>query len=306
VWAVPIVTRAHFHGFPLRTRSAWRHLHCFSCQPLVRLGVEREALEAFFSWRGDGASVIELGYLPARGPVHEAFVDVTGERAAVTDAYTRAFLARAEDADTYLARVLSGDRRRRLRRLERNLGTAGPVRYAAPAGEGELTNWLDQFLALEARGWKGSAGSALASTREGARFFREIGLAAFRRGRLLMSGLYAGDAPIALFTGFLARDGVVAFKSAMDERYARHSPGVLLLLHVIERVHQSDPPMRWLDTSSAADSPLKQLFSERLPIHTLLLPAPHHPGAELVIAGLPLLKWARRQLRALSGPTSEE
>jgi hypothetical protein len=184
-----------------------------------------------------------------------------------------------------------------LRNRARQLSKLGTVEHRLLTDGEELPRWTADFLELEARGWKGKAGSALASTPGGAAFFSDVVRHAFERNRLMMMGLFIDERPAALFSGFLAAGGVVSFKTAMDESLARCSPGVLLMTDVIRQVHQLPPAFRWLDSCSSSDSTLKQLLGERLPVHSLLLAA--RPGglAEALVAGAPLLRWGWRRLR---------
>ena len=295
--------RARLPYLPVEVLRLWRHLHCYSAQPLVRAGVEREVLEALVAWfdARPGRRLLELALQPARGAWHDAIYDVLEERAQVQDVCTRAFVTRAADATSYFSRALSGERRRVLRRCARHLGAAGPLRYRRVTTACELPFAVEQFLRLEASGWKGQEGSALASSPQGARFFADVAQAAFARDRLLLWALDVGDRPVAMFAAFRAAGGVFSFKSAMDEQHARFSPGTLLFLHVLEELHQLPADAAWLDTCSSWSSPLKLLCTERLPLATLMLAAPRRLDAQLCLGALPLMRQTRRWARHLLG-----
>jgi CelD/BcsL family acetyltransferase involved in cellulose biosynthesis len=56
---------------------------------------------------------------------------------------------------------------------------------------------LDEGLALEASGWKGDAGTAMASNPTTDRFYRSVARALSRRGQLRLSSMYADGALVA-------------------------------------------------------------------------------------------------------------
>jgi CelD/BcsL family acetyltransferase involved in cellulose biosynthesis len=204
---------------------------------------------------------------------------------------------RPGDGERYLERVLSGDKRKKLRRAEQRLAETGPVRYSELAADGDIDAWLAEFLRLEASGWKGREGTALVCSEVDRDFFLGVAREAFRRRRLMMLGLHAGDQGVAQLCNFLAGDGAFAFKVAFDEAYARFSPGVLLELENIRLVH-ARPTLRWMDSCSAAGESLaKQLWADRRVILTLLVETGRAPGA-FFLAALPLLRWLRRRLSA--------
>src|SRR5438105_2357806 len=79
---------------------------------------------------------------------------------------------------------------------------------------------IERFLALEASGWKGRAGGALACSAASLRFGREVLGEAARRGRLHMVGIDCDGQPIARRYSILAGEGAYAYKTAYDEAYA--------------------------------------------------------------------------------------
>ena len=71
-----------------------------------------------------------------------------------------------------------------LRRQFARLSELGEVRFERRTDAEGLECWVDEFLALEHSGWKGSAGSALASHHATAQLFREALAGAAAQQRL--------------------------------------------------------------------------------------------------------------------------
>jgi CelD/BcsL family acetyltransferase involved in cellulose biosynthesis len=290
--------RRHFRRIPIL--GLWQHLHCFSCTPLLRAEDPTICLEGMFNWaRRDprGAALMELNHVAGEGPFHRALTDFLFERDLLTfpvESWTRAFWQARENADSYLRLALSPSGRQDFRRKRKRLGELGRLELRALDMGGAIDVWIQQFLELEASGWKGKMQTALAAAPAEREFFREIARAAFQRGRLQMLGLFLDDQPIALKCNFLAGDGAFVFKVAYDESFSRYSPGAVLELDNIDLCHRSAPAVRWMDSCAAHDHPMwNRLWFDRRPMQTLLISTGTRWG-DLVVSMRPLLRWLGR------------
>jgi len=278
--------------------SLWQHAHCYVCTPLVRADAARECMVEFFQWLRSGganASLLELRCISGDGRFHKLLVDLSNElglRSCITDIFTRGLWRERNDKNTLPESAVPGELRRRLRRKERRLSERGRVEHLAMRPEDDIGRWIDEFLRVEASGWKGQRGSALASSEADRRYFTEIATSAFRRGRLLMLGLNFDGLPIARRCAFVAGEGSFAFKTAYDEEFADFSPGAILEMDSIRQL-QTLPAVRWMDSCATPDNVLvNRLSNDRKTIQSLAVGG----GAlgELVVSGLPLLQWATR------------
>jgi hypothetical protein len=240
---------------------------------------------------------MELGCISGDGPFHKMLVDLTNEIGLltwVTDIFTRGLWSDGYDRKTNPESAVSGDLRRRLRRKEKRLSERGHVEHLAIRSEDDVGRWIDEFLQIEASGWKGQRGSALASSESGRRYFTEIATSAFRRGRLLMLGINFNGRPIARRCAFVSGEGSFAFKTAYDEEFANFSPGAMLEMDSIRQL-QTLRGVRWMDSCAAPDNFLvNRLSNDRKTIKSLAVGS----GAlgELVISGMPLLRWTNRRI----------
>jgi Acetyltransferase (GNAT) domain len=185
----------------------------------------------------------------------------------------RPFLHRRSDP-TYAAEWVDkkhlADLARRRRQLSRTLGC--PVDTVDRAAGGLEAAAIDEFLDLEASGWKRRTGTSLRCRPGHDQFFRELSRGFAEQGRLMLLRLQSGTQVLAQSTALLAGPGQFGFKKAYDEAFARWSPGTLLDLDVLMWFHHT-PQLRWLDTCSPTDAPSgSPLFGDRRAISTLLLP----------------------------------
>jgi CelD/BcsL family acetyltransferase involved in cellulose biosynthesis len=271
----------------------------------LRRGHARECLAAFLRWmrtRPCGASLVEWGLVAADGAFQEALAGALEDsraRSFVAHKISRALLRPRADAEAFLAAALPAKSRKEFRRLERRLAESGELRYTAAASDAEIERWIDDFLLLEAGGWKGARGSAFNCTDENRAFFSRIAREAARRGRLMMLGLHVGGRPVALKCNLLAPHGSFAFKIAYDEAYARFSPGTLLELENIRRFHLR-PELQWMD--SCADPEhfmVNRLWLDRRELVTMMTATGRSAG-DVVVTVLPMLRRFYRSLRFAS------
>lgn len=279
----------------------WRHLYGFLQTPLVRADAAELCLDALFRWlhsEASGIDLIEIDQLDTDGAFFAHLVNHlnrAGHSFQVGDGFTRAFFRPRADAQAYLSEALPGDHRKTLRRRERRLAEIGRITYRMLEPGDDLEPWLAAFLQTEAGGWKGQAGTSLASKAVDRQFFETIAREAHRRGRLGFLAMHLDGRPIAWQCTFRAGDGAFAFKTAYDEAYARFSPGILLQLELIRRLHQPGAP-EWLDSCADADSYLNDLWIDRRTIQTVRIGI--GTAGEFVGAALPLLRWIKRCARS--------
>jgi CelD/BcsL family acetyltransferase involved in cellulose biosynthesis len=302
---VPLERTKGFKGLPLPAFTSWRHRHMLLSTPLVRQQGATETLDALVEWlkkAPEGAEIAGMQHLVKDAAFHRMLVEVlkdAGIRPLAVDSYQRPVLRRRRDADTYMAENISAKDRTELRRRERRLVEQGALSYVALEGGEDVGRWIEEFLQLEASGWKGKEGTALACTEANRRFATEIFAAAYQRGRLHIVGVDLDGKPIARCTSFIAGPGSYAFKPAYHEAYAKFSPGIIAEVARIRHFHGM-PEVRWMDSfTDAGNTVMSRLWSDRITVESIAF-GTRITGA-LTVAAWPFLRWAKSQgRRALS------
>ncbi len=289
------------HG-GLKVRSLWKHSYCFLCTPLVRQGVAVDTLRTIWNWLEkdrQGPAVWEMPHVAADGPFQQALVDVTLERKALTyvaHQYNRALLRPRENAEAYCAAHMTCHNRQELRRQRRRLSERGRVEVRTSTPTQDMGVWADQFLALEAGGWKGKEQSALAAAEADATYFRLIVAHAAVKNQVGFLGLFLDDRPIALKVNFLSGAGSFSFKIAFDESLSKFSPGVQLELENIDWVHQQRG-VEWMDSCAKPDHfMIGRLWGQQRTIQHLVLSTGRRWG-DLGVASMPAIRALRRLFR---------
>lgn len=265
---VPLQRARRYGRHPLPHLAVWLHANAFLGAPLVAQGAEEAFWEALLDWadRNPGAALfLHLAALPLDTALTEALMVVGGRQArqiALVHHEERALLSSSLGPAAYLEQALSGKKRKELRRQHARLAEQGALAFTRRDDAQGVDVWIEQFLALEARGWKGSAGSALACAAETAGLFREAMTAAAQRGCLERLSLELDGQPIAMLASLIAPPGAFSYKTAFDEGFARFSPGVLLQLENLALLERAD--VQWADSCAAPDHPMiDALWCER-------------------------------------------
>ncbi len=304
----PIEPVAGYSRLPVRYLATWMHEHCFFAAPLIRRGSEKEALPALFDLvEGEGA-FLRLRHLDAGGPICAAAIDAatrTGRLASPSARYRRALLLAGYETDAYLREALNGKKRKELRRLRARLEAEGRVSFETLIGRDDLSLWMQDFLILESSGWKGRAGTALASKAESRAFFAAALERAFDAGALDFHRLAVNDRPIAMIVNFVGSGGAYSFKIAYDEGFARYSPGVMLEIDMM-RALEKRAGFSFVDSCAAPDHPMiNSLWRERRAIEALNVSG-KSAGAKILFRILTGLERAGERMRGKQGETAEE
>ncbi len=280
--ALAPVVRTRLGGIA-RAWQVWTHPYAPLGTPLLRRGRENEALEALLDLIGRDRAVV-IPDLSLDGVVAETLVTVAaagGRSVSHLDRHQRATATRGS-GDVHTA--LSRRHRKDYARLERRLAEQGAFERVAAARPAEVQAGFPRFLSLEASGWKGRRGTALASTTAVMQFARE---AVFMRndGRVRIDSVTLDGRPVAMVVSLVERSTLFTWKIAYDERLAAYSPGAQLMLGLPATVFGATE-VRSIDSCAAPDHPMiDRLWPERRPMATVVIGPRPSPG---VVLGLGL------------------
>ena len=274
---MPVRIAPNYGRSPVRHVTNWRHHHCFLGTPLIRHEHGVVAWRALLSVLDEAewaCGFFHLSGIVEDGATHQALQMAAAEMGRPCDTVhgiKRALLATDLSPHEYYERTVRKKKRKELNRLSCRLAELGnfTVRHLAHAEE--VGQWCDAFLELEAAGWKGKGGTALASHSETELFFRTLLHDAFAAGRLEMLRLELDGRALAILVNFITPPGSFSFKIAFDESYARFSPGVLLQLENLQILDRHD--IEWMDSCAVEDHPMiNSLWSERRSIIRVTVP----------------------------------
>ncbi len=277
VGILPLVTGERYGRLPVATLSNWVHLQCYNGGPLIRTGCEVGFWTSLFDLldRSDWAGkLLTLRLVYADGPVRQG-LDMATKIARrdyhVAQSYDRALLASDVDPETYIERTVRSKKRKEFRRQAKRLAELGAVKFEQLGWDDAIMDWCDQYLELEACGWKGEEGTALGADTASAAFFRETMRDAHALGRVDFLRLTLDDRPIAMLINLRSPPMLWSYKITYDESLARFSPGVLIELETIAQIMR-DPKIARADSCAKPDHPMiNKLWGERQSIEQLTI-----------------------------------
>lgn len=267
------------YGLKLPVLVGWTHPYAPLGVPLV----EREAAEPVI-----GAFLAHLAAEPALpGLLLLPFLPENGRFAAALDAilrraqipaadfnrHRRALLAADGDRSLYVEHALAARKHKELRRAGRRLAEMGAVLLTSAVQPAAVAAALEDFFALEARGWKGRVGTAAADDDDLRRFVRAAVDALAAQGKVAVNRLLLDGRAIAAAVILRSGDGAWFWKIAYDESFARFSPGVMLTVALTEQLAE-DLTIAQSNSCATADHPMiDHVWRERLPLCDRLIAA---------------------------------
>jgi CelD/BcsL family acetyltransferase involved in cellulose biosynthesis len=260
------------YGVKLPVLVGWSYPDAPFGVPLV----EREAAEpviaaclAHLAATDTLPGLLLLPLLSETGPFATA-LDAIMRRAQMPAAdfnrHRRALLAPSGDRSRYLEDALSPRRNKELRRIGRRLGELGALLFSVATEPSSVTAAIEDFLAVEASGWKGRAGTAATENDALRRLLRAAmdGLAA--EGKVAVNRILIDGRAIAAAIRLRSGRAAWFWKIAYDESFARFSPGVLLTIALTEELLE-DAAVAHADSCATADHPMiDHIWRERLPL----------------------------------------
>jgi len=278
------------------------------CSPLLDRDASLEAATRLLQQARDaGAHALVLNDVALDGAAMQSLNQVLsrdGLKPRILSSYIRASLDATQDADAMLRDALGAKKLKELRRQRHRLEEHGPVAFEVARSPDEIKLALETFLQLEASGWKGKRGTALVQHDGDAAFIRRAVPALAETAQCEIVTLRAGTTPVAAGIVLRHQDRAFFFKLGVDERFARHSPGVQLTLDLTRHLC-ADPAIASADSTASADHPMiNPIWRGRFAIGDVLIPLRRNdPVVALIHAALVGLnaahETARRVVRRL-------
>jgi CelD/BcsL family acetyltransferase involved in cellulose biosynthesis len=306
---LPVVTpRFAFVGGKAR---GWLSHYMVDGAPLLDAACAADALGAFLAWLGcadRGAAAMLFPGVDADGPFAALLREVASRDGLAFERLslrTRAVLRPRAEAGSADERAAGLRARKELQRQERRLMESGALTQRVATSRADVRDAFEHFLALEARGWKGRAGTAMMQDPSAAAFARSAMRALAGEGRCRIDLLELDGAPIAATIELRAGATTSFWKIAYDEQHARFSPGVQLAARLSAR-HLAEGDAGLVDSCAETGHPMiDRLWTERMRVVDLVIgTTPERASAAGLIVRRERLRraardWAKRAYKAL-------
>ncbi len=277
--------RIPLRAWALPTHDHWVATDAIAAQDEARLALVPTVVD-FLRRHPEGRELLVLGPTPESANLREGLQWMRKGEYCERLATPSNFFDCAVPYDQLMER-LTKHFRRNLRSHRNKVQLLADVRFVNVVGQEGLEAELDNFLAVEASGWKGrdGAGSAIRLRPNLVAFYRDLVRTMHGpEDRCEINALYAEGRCIA--SQFCVRTGeeYTILKIAYDEAFARLGPGQVLLERTMERCCD-DPGITRLDLVSDA-SWFRDWQTQRMPMQQ---------------ASVAINRWSGRPLISLLG-----
>ena len=225
----------------------------------------------------DLPNIVALDAMGEGSATMQALVRVLQSRRSAPFVFSRSrrpHLASALEGKAYLEQAFSSSTRKKLRQHRRRLAAKGELKSVVVSEPTAVRTVIDDFLKLEASGWKGREGNAILNYPARAQFARAMIGALADQGQAAIHMLTLDGRPVSM--QIVLRAGTCAFtwKTAYDETLQDVSPGMLLLEDYTVAL-LADPNVSDVDSCSFDDSGYMAAWTERAEISNLWFDVRH-------------------------------
>lgn len=240
------LTRQNLRKFlPITISSATLNRHSFLSSPVVRRDNPDPVLHALFdaiAAEPKLAKTVRLRKATAETPMADLFSRVLAARQSrlgtVRERERPSINKKNFEGSFSVAR--GGKMRRELRRRRKRLLEDYDVTEVSYRGLADIDAVVENFLTLEASGWKGTKGTAIASSADDANFTRSWLTALAAEGDLRIEILRVDGTIIAMLVRAACGDRCFVWKFCYDEKYAAYGPGTLVWEQATKEILSDD------------------------------------------------------------------
>jgi len=274
------------NSIPIPIAQTWDSGFLFSGTPLISQTNPQNALTSLLEDARSkmGARAVLFKKVQANEKFDATLKQIPGEsifRFQTFNQHQRAALFCQGDYDSWLLENFSRKRRKEYRRLRQRLSEIGELKShtwrapnADPQSVSTLNIWIEEFLQLEASGWKGQSGTAVACSKEQSTHLRAALLQMAENNSLLFWKITLGDKVIASMFGFVERHQAWLGKIAYDETLTQYSPGVMVILDATKDLFAREN-ITVADSSADPDHPMiNNIWRDRIDVADYLIATP--------------------------------
>lgn len=143
--------------------------------------------------------------------------------------------------------------RRELRRRRKRLEALGALQFEEYNSVDDLEVHFEEFVTVEATGWKGQTGTAIRCEPDAKRFWWNLARESAQQNTLRLHLLRLNNNVISGQLGIVWGGRYYCLKVGYDEAYRQYGPGALMTQHTIQRCFD-DPCIKVYDFAGEAQS----------------------------------------------------
>jgi len=282
---------------PLRHLRAWQTPHTYLDAPLLRADRAEAALDLFWNFLTHGDHEwhgVEFSRFPHAEAMTDLF-DRTAHDQGITclqgRVWERACLNLHSGTAQESTQFLTLKRLKSLRRGWRELEKQGDVRFEIVNDPHRTADCAEEFMRLESLGWKSSVGTAIASSLEHQRFFREMITQFNAREEVFFTRLLINEEAVASVVHLKSGNAAYAFKLGWNPAMERGCPGFQLKLKTAMHAAEQLPELQLVDSCSSPGSFIERVWPHRRKFCNRVYVS--SPVGQLASSMVSSLRWVR-------------
>jgi CelD/BcsL family acetyltransferase involved in cellulose biosynthesis len=265
--------------------------HAYLATPVVDREEGNAAVAAMLGYIAQDAALpklVALDPIRSSGPTMRALAHALEARETPLCTLSegrRPMLASELDGKQYFEKALSASSRKKLRQHRRRLEEKGALKICVSDTLEAVRGAFEDFLKLEAAGWKGRRGTALMCSAAEVEFARNMIAALAQRGDASIYSLSQQGRTVASQIVLRAGSAAFTWKTAYDEALADFSPG-MLLLEDYTAAFLADRSIALVDSCAFDDTGFMSVWSEHATISSVLFDARRGGSLQLVAVAM--------------------
>ncbi|NDA47581.1 MAG: GNAT family N-acetyltransferase, partial [Alphaproteobacteria bacterium] len=264
----------------------WQKNYSALGAPLVDKTRAELVLDRFFKWverHYPHIVAVQIPMLPAESNTalaFEAYSQHKGLEHKPLAQFQRAILSAGRTYEEVLPLASKTKHIRNWNRQSRQLEELGNVTYEIATTPSDIRQSMEDFMQLEASGWKGDQRTALIAKASLATFTRSMARLLAREGQIAIHALKLNGKPIAMGIVLISEDQACFWKIAYDEDFAAYSPGIQFVL-AFSKHQTAQADIAHTDSCAIPNHPMiDRLWPERQNMVDLMIAlAPRHNRA---------------------------
>ena len=300
VGLVPLYERS-FHRLPIKCVNIWKHDQCFDGTPLIHQDFACDALQCMTTFLGTHFGLFNLDTVSAEPGILNALqqmIKSRGLKRFVRDSWERAAIIPADDPEAYVTKHVSKSIKKTTRRLSRRLEEQGKVEFEISNETSDHLQLAEQFLDIEASGWKGKNDTALACHKNTKDFYLDMITRSSVADKARFVSLKLDGNPIAIISDLQSNGVISSYKTAYDDNFSEYSPGGQNELENVLLLAQNRD-ITLADSCTEPDNDrINRMWGQRIRFESFVLALQPGP-ASWVVKMMPTLKSAAQQMKNL-------
>lgn len=256
---------------PKKCLTAMRNGFFCNGIPLIRNGYESivwEKLIEYLRTTPNMAKIIYLDRFRYEGNSFETLqtkINKAEQSNRYFNQHQRAILKSELSYEEYVSQLYDKKGKKELKNTQRRfrrLTEKGNVTFEYVTEPNKIPEYLEVFLELENRGWKGKRGTSLLADPHRTNMLRELASNSSKEAGIRFHVLKLDEKVISISLNYISSGCMIALKPAYDENFRVYGPGHLLAERILENKLENNE-IKYIDSNTTSGHFLEHIWMQK-------------------------------------------